>query len=404
MCQFERYVGIDYSGAKTPDSRLRGLRVFMMAKGGSDAFEVPSQTSGANKWTRRELSEWLGEILSEKVPTIVGIDHAFSFSQEYFQWHCIPHCWDKFLDDFCDHWPTDQRGASVYQMRRSGDPKIEARSGDISWKRQTEMGNPAKSVFHFDVPGQVATSTHAGLPFLRGLRRSLRDVHYVHFWPFDGWEIPHDTSCIVEAYPRLYVDDYEMDSSFDDDQSDAYATAMWMHDADKKGGLRKALNPYLPDDVKNIASYEGWILGANWPEDVSTKRTRYVEQKTRKNDRGANSGDLKMSHDTSTRNRKAARGETTRPGYINENGQITIRSTGIPGNHYNQKIYQIACSKCGLNYGANGCDIFERKCPGCGDGEAGIPFCNGSSGCFTGAKSCGEMPIGRASMCVARNS
>lgn len=400
MCQFERYIGIDYSGAKTPEASLPGLRVFM-AEGSDKAREVPPPPSARKYWTRRGLAQWLGEILSEKVPTIVGIDHAFSFPREYFQRHRIPHCWDKFLDDFCDHWPTDQRGASVYHMRRSGDPKIEARSGDISWRRQTEMGNSSKSVFHFDVPGQVATSTHAGLPFLRGLRRSLRDVH---FWPFDGWEIPHDTSCIVEAYPRLYVDDYEMGSSFTRDQRDAYATAMWMRDADQKGCLIKALNPDLPDGVKHIASYEGWILGAKWPEDVSTKRTRYIDQKTRKNDEKTNSGDLKMSHDTSAENRKAARGETTRPGYINENGQITIRNTGIPGNHYNQKIYQIACSRCGLNYGANGCDIFERKCPRCGDGEEGIPFCDGSSGCFTGAKNCGEVPIGRTSMCVAQKS
>ena len=101
---------------------------------------------------------------------------------------------------------------------------------------------------------------------------------------------------------------------------------------------------------------------------------------------------------------KSVRGKTTRPGYINENGQITIRNTGLPGNHQNQKVYQIGCSRCGLNYGANGCDIFERKCPRCGDGEDGIPFCDGSSGCFTGAKKCGHTPASDASMCVEHKS
>ncbi|MBI2946010.1 MAG: hypothetical protein HYY23_00050 [Verrucomicrobia bacterium] len=53
----------------------------------------------------------------------------------------------------------------------------------------TERWTPsAKSVFQFDVQGQVATSTHAGLPWLRFIRHRCRGR--VHFWPFDGWEIP----------------------------------------------------------------------------------------------------------------------------------------------------------------------------------------------------------------------
>ena len=51
-----------------------------------------------------------------------------------------------------------------------------------------ERAGSAKSVFHFDVPGTVAKSTHAGLPWLRYLRQKLGDR--IHFWPFDGWEIP----------------------------------------------------------------------------------------------------------------------------------------------------------------------------------------------------------------------
>jgi hypothetical protein len=51
----------------------------------------------------------------------------------------------------------------------------------------TEVRAGAKSVFHFDVPGSVAKSTHAGLPWLRYIRLH---VPTVHFWPFDGWGCP----------------------------------------------------------------------------------------------------------------------------------------------------------------------------------------------------------------------
>ena len=39
------------------------------------------------------------------------------------------------------------------------------RTGDPSWFRLTEQGTAsAKPVFHFDIQGQEAKSTHAGLP------------------------------------------------------------------------------------------------------------------------------------------------------------------------------------------------------------------------------------------------
>jgi hypothetical protein len=52
------------------------------------------------------------------------------------------------------------------------------------------------------VPGSVAKSTHAGIPWLRYLRRHLAER--VNFWPFDGWEIPPERSALVEVYPSLW--------------------------------------------------------------------------------------------------------------------------------------------------------------------------------------------------------
>ncbi|TNE65001.1 MAG: hypothetical protein EP336_13880 [Rhodobacteraceae bacterium] len=72
------------------------------------------------------------------------------------------------------------------------------------------------------------------------------------------------------------------------------------------------------------------------------------------------------------KSRKAAGGATTASGFRNRNGQIVIRATGEPGNDHNQRVYQLACEHCGLNYGANGSDIFQRKCPACGGGKPGL--------------------------------
>jgi hypothetical protein len=70
----------------------------------------------------------------------------------------------------------------------------------------------------------------------------------------------------------------------------------------------------------------------------------------------------------------SAKSPTTCIGYVNRNGQVVIRNTGLPGTDKNQSIYQLGCSHCGHVYGANGSDIFERKCPNWQDGAKGLPY------------------------------
>jgi len=70
-----------------------------------------------------------------------------------------------------------------------------------------------------------------------------------------------------------------------------------------------------------------------------------------------------------------AKAKTTHPGYVNEpHGQEVIRNTGLHGTDKNQYVYQLGCSHCGHIYGANGSDIFERKCPKCQGGQPGLDY------------------------------
>ena len=56
----------------------------------------------------------------------------------------------------------------------------------------------------------------------------------------------------------------------------------------------------------------------------------------------------------------------------NRNRQRLIRKTDRPGNHRNQRVWVLQCIECGRMYGANGCDFWERHCPRCQDGAAGL--------------------------------
>lgn len=69
----------------------------------------------------------------------------------------------------------------------------------------------------------VAKSTHAGLPpWLRFLRQHLDQQ--IHFWPFDGWQIPPGRSAIVEVYPALYKKQFALKNR-NPDQQDAFSIA-----------------------------------------------------------------------------------------------------------------------------------------------------------------------------------
>jgi hypothetical protein len=68
------------------------------------------------------------------------------------------------------------------------------------------------------------------------------------------------------------------------------------------------------------------------------------------------------------------KGKTTQPGYVNRNSQVVIRKTQLPGTDKGQSVYQLGCVICGHVYGANGSDIFERKCPKCQGGLPGLDY------------------------------
>ena len=253
---FDRYIGIDYSGAETPISSLKGLRVYMADRNGPPT-EVPPPPSPRKYWTRREIAEWLVERLSEMQPTLVGIDHGFSFPLRYFNKYSLPHDWPAFLDDFQRHWPTDDQYTYVDFVRDGLRGNGAARCGKTRWRRVTEVRAAAKSVFHFDVPGSVAKFTHAGLPWLRYIRLHVPDVH---FWPFDGWDVPAGRSVVAEVYPSLCSRAFAPGDR-NEHQHDAFSVAEWMRRSDLDGTLADLLAPALASAEREAAYIEGWILG-----------------------------------------------------------------------------------------------------------------------------------------------
>jgi hypothetical protein len=101
-------------------------------------------------------------------------------------------------------------------------------------------------------------TSHAGLPWLRTLR--LHVGARVHFWPFDGWDIPTERSVVAEVYPVLWSRGFPREDRTAD-QHDAFSVAAWLRRADLDGTLAEFFKPGLTPNERVIAQIEGWILG-----------------------------------------------------------------------------------------------------------------------------------------------
>lgn len=262
--KFDLFVGIDYSGAETPESRLKGLQLYAATPGQlPEEVRCPkSKTGPVRNWSRKDVAHWLLERIQSGERMLIGIDHGFSFPEVYFQRYGL-NSWPEFLEDFCRYWPTDQPCCSVESIRNGSwwqhhQPQGE-RTGETSWFRLSERWtSSAKSVFQLDGQGIVGKSTHAGIPWLRFLRNQVGERLF--FWPFDGWQPEEGKSVIAEIYPSIFRNRYPRDGRTID-QQDAYAVARWMEETHRLGALDHYFNPPLTQAERETAALEGWILG-----------------------------------------------------------------------------------------------------------------------------------------------
>jgi hypothetical protein len=176
-------------GCGNAGRELKGLRVYL-AEGDTPPVEVPP--SPRKFWTRKGIAEWLVERLAEDAPTLVGIDHGFSFPLRYFEVHALLPDWPAFLDDFQRHLPTDEDHTYVEFVRRGIHGNGAARVDNARWRRLTderarcEIGLPfrigrawldpnAQTRFRTSHPQQLSAGS-SGLPRAPELRTHLCDV------------------------------------------------------------------------------------------------------------------------------------------------------------------------------------------------------------------------------------
>lgn len=72
--KFNRHIGIDYSGAESPESRIKGLQVYV-ADRNSEPVPIRPELPARN-WSRKEVAHWLLAELQKDESLLIGMTMA----------------------------------------------------------------------------------------------------------------------------------------------------------------------------------------------------------------------------------------------------------------------------------------------------------------------------------------
>ena len=250
--------------------------------------------------------------------------------------------------------------------------------GTLSEKRITDIGN-MQPIWKLYGNGAVGSQALVGIPHVAALRNDPQLAPVSRVWPFETGLRPisdfRESDWMIllcEIYPSLLP----ADSSSGEVKDAIQVRNMALHfaDLDEKRQLGRlfAGSPALTTAEREIVEREeGWTLGvtgARLERQPKTVAAQLVRPPT----------PLDVSIPSISRRSPLG---TTQVGYENRNGQVVIRATGLPGTDHGQSIYVLRCSNCRNEYGANGSEIYQRRCPSCQRGRPGLEFLSGDPRC-----------------------
>ena len=207
---FERFVGIDWSGAKGLGQK--GIQVAEFNRG--EAGPVLKRPKNVNLWSRPHVLEYL-HTLSDR-PTLVGFDFAFSVpwpdSNQLFSLgpaiSDAKSLW-KYVEQVCQADDLYLYAGSVWKSQASAfRPYIRhyatghfGESYRRDRLRRTEFECSGKPISVYHMTGvQVGASSFSGMRLLSSFRDL--DIEKSAVWPFD--DISDANLVLVEIYPSLF--------------------------------------------------------------------------------------------------------------------------------------------------------------------------------------------------------
>ena len=304
---FQRYVAIDWSGARNPINTPKIQVAEYVPATGIVSLTHPPEGRPGDRWSRTAVVDYVQQTVNavDEGPVLIGFDFAFAnpyFDRcAYFAGAVAPPQTPQAL------WATVEQqcngignfyGASFFRNCASSYrpfykyPSFEGRQYEPRFRMTDQAAgaqagrNPA-SVFSCFGQNQVGTGSVAGMRVLHEFRRRVRarEMALITMWPFDANSVP-DRSTLVEIYPRLFLNHAEQGDNHPpandlqalcghfgaalqnpgqartDDQRDALVSAAGMGWFTQRGQVAWQ----VPADA---AEHEGWIFGVQVPAPVA---------------------------------------------------------------------------------------------------------------------------------------
>ncbi|WP_395339987.1 hypothetical protein PN836_015785 [Ningiella sp. W23] len=209
--EFDEYVGVDWSGAKSPK------KSFSISLASCFSGQTDAPSARLEKLSRTDIFDFIKARLSTTSRTLIGIDCNFGYCAEVMRrqfgkdvsyldlhkaveqmnlehpnffagnfWSCKP-----YVNDFWTTGKQPQWFCAKSLRRHTETASIEQ-----------GLGIP-ESPFKLIGAKQVGKGGLAGMRMLRQLKMLYPDT--LALWPFDGQKI-HDARVVVtEIYPRLFI-------------------------------------------------------------------------------------------------------------------------------------------------------------------------------------------------------
>jgi hypothetical protein len=298
--QFERFIGIDWSGAATrsgqriyvAEAHRQGGRITLHSVvRARDRSAVEAYLRGGPLEHAPAWEDWPGPgPLDRRSRRVVAMDFAFGFPAAFehpeaaadWSWRDLT-SWAASVDTQNGTIETVRQAiernpevARQFRLHGGGSARMHLRLTD------RHATNRAESVFHLIGPSQVGLGSITGIAMLD----RLRDVEGLAVWPFDPPEqIDSAAAVMVEVFPRMWLDaglrknelpervrqfdawrrwgvafraDAELAAASSGDALDAAAAAI--------GAARSCKTLPGPDGIPEEACRrEGWIVGVQVP-------------------------------------------------------------------------------------------------------------------------------------------
>lgn len=283
---FDRYVGIDWSGAKSP------LKSYSVALASCNATDDGSPNAITSKLSRTDVYEYILGLADSKQRGLVGIDCNFGYAQSVAQTHFGDDINYRKLWSLVDN--INDANPNFFAGKFWQHPKFQScfwtKGKQPEWfklealRRLTEqraidagLGIP-ESPFKLIGAKQVGKGGLAGMRLVHQLKQQLGDK--LAIWPFEQSNTDKAQIVVCEIYPRLFIkyanygnlkvrDLDTLNDVLNHLQSSSYFSNIPLNDhlSDAiiaSAGLRyfcehrQALSKPIPDAASLI---EGWIFG-----------------------------------------------------------------------------------------------------------------------------------------------